>query len=240
MDKSQIEHAVRESRSFRQAAKLLGTNHAAVKRQAIALGIDTAHFDFGRRSFSYVGRTFNKLTIREVFQRKGRWFCRCDCACGTTGVEKRLDGVIDGHVPSCGCAYRNRPMMVGSQNPAFAGCGEILGSRIYWIKRGAARRGIPFDISKEYLWTLFETQEKRCALSGVDLVFGRMYHSHETTASLDRIDSSKGYIEGNVQWVHKDVNKIKRDLNQEYFLAWCHRISAHSRTQTPAHGDAAE
>ena len=46
---------------------------------------------------------------------------------------------------------------------------------------------------------------------------------------MDRIDSTKGYVEGNLQWVHKVVNKIKWDLDQEVFLSWCQRISHHTK-----------
>jgi hypothetical protein len=230
MDRIELETVVGACTSYRQVGKRLGVNNQTAKKTIEEHGLDTSHFDFGRRSFNYVGRLFNRLTVREVFKRTdGRWFCRCDCECGTKDVMRRLDGVISGHVPSCGCAYRNRPAMVGSNNPAYAGCGEILGSRMYWIKRGAERRGLPFEVTKEYLWELFLKQNRKCALSGTELQFGRMYFQLETNASLDRIDSAKGYVAGNLQWVHKDVNKIKRDLDQDYFLAWCRRISDHSR-----------
>ena len=45
------------------------------------------------------------------------------------------------------------------------------------------------------------------------------------TASLDRIDSSKGYVPGNIQWVHKDVNWMKGSFTQEYFVNICKKIS---------------
>jgi hypothetical protein len=44
------------------------------------------------------------------------------------------------------------------------------------------------------------------------------------TASLDRIDSSKGYIIGNVQWAHKMVNRMKNDMPQEEFIEFCRDI----------------
>jgi hypothetical protein len=50
----------------------------------------------------------------------------------------------------------------------------------------------------------------------------------ETTASLDRIDSSKGYIEGNLQWVHKDVNIMKMDLSQVEFIDYCVKVALYS------------
>ena len=232
MEKQDLELIVRKSTSFRQVAKQLGIDHRAAKKVVEALGVVTTHFDFGRRSMSYIGRTFNRLTIREVFKRSdGRWLCRCSCECGVEQVERRLDGVISGHVPSCGCAYRNRPAMLGANNPSFTGHEGLLGSRLGEIKNSAKRRGLIFSVTKDYLWSLFEAQGRKCALSGVSLKFGRMYYPLETNASLDRIDSTQGYIEGNLQWVHKDVNKIKRDLDQNYFLGWCRRISDHTHTQ---------
>ena len=233
VDRKKLAAAVRESTSYRQVGNRMGMGNQTAKAAIERLGINTDHFDFGRRSFNRVGETYNYLTMREVFKKdSGRWFCRCDCQCGTTGTVKRLDGVMSGHIPSCGCAFLKRPSMLGENNPAYTGCGELSGSRIYWIKEGAKRRGLAFKVTKKYLWDLFESQGRRCALSGVQLVFGSR-HSHETTASLDRIDSSKGYLVGNVQWVHKDVNQIKRDLDQEYFLTLCGMISKHRKLASP-------
>lgn len=49
----------------------------------------------------------------------------------------------------------------------------------------------------------------------------------ETTASLDRIDPRKDYVKGNVQWVHKDVNRIKQAFNEERLLEVCKAIIEH-------------
>jgi hypothetical protein len=46
----------------------------------------------------------------------------------------------------------------------------------------------------------------------------------EGTASLDRIDSSKGYSKDNVQWVHKRLNAVKQNLTPEEFLFWCIKV----------------
>ena len=44
------------------------------------------------------------------------------------------------------------------------------------------------------------------------------------TASVDRIDSSKGYIADNIQILHKDINVMKWDFTQDYFLHLCYLI----------------
>lgn len=75
---------------------------------------------------------------------------------------------------------------------------------------------LKFALSKKYLWELFEAQQRKCALSGIPLDW--------EVASLDRIDSNKEYIQSNVQWVHKDINKMKFDLEQKYFIEMCELI----------------
>lgn len=72
-----------------------------------------------------------------------------------------------------------------------------------------------------YLWKLFLKQNGKCALSGLGISFGGLIGEKRssTTASLDRINSTKGYIKGNVQWVHKHINKMKWDFDQNYFLS---------------------
>lgn len=47
------------------------------------------------------------------------------------------------------------------------------------------------------------------------------------TASLDRIDSTKGYVVGNVQRVHKSVNMMKQSLPNHIFIDWCQKIAKH-------------
>jgi hypothetical protein len=49
------------------------------------------------------------------------------------------------------------------------------------------------------------------------------------TASLDRKDSSKGYIKGNVWWVDKRINKLKSDFEQEEFLLLCKKVANYNQ-----------
>lgn len=45
-----------------------------------------------------------------------------------------------------------------------------------------------------------------------------------TNISIDRIDSSVGYVRGNVQFVCDVVNRMKQDLSQVELVLWCNRI----------------
>ena len=70
-----------------------------------------------------------------------------------------------------------------------------------------------------------EKQKFKCNLSGIDIKLGSNESNGRWTATIDRIDSSEGYIEGNVQWLHKDINTMKWDFTQEKFIEYCKTIS---------------
>lgn len=91
------------------------------------------------------------------------------------------------------------------------------------IKSG--RKRLKIDIDKKYIVRLFEVQNEKCAISGLDIKLG-------INASLDRKDSSLGYTKGNVQWVHKDINIIKGSFSEEYFIEVCTYVKEHNRSNT--------
>ena len=84
-------------------------------------------------------------------------------------------------------------------------------------KTNAELRGINWEVSFEYLADLLILQDFKCALS--DIPIDAMGISNN--ASLDRIDSSKGYVEGNVQWVTSKVNMMKQHYSQQDFIDVC-------------------
>lgn len=124
---------------------------------------------------------------------------------------------------------KKKKLIVGKKNKNFTGYEEISGT--YWcsLKDNAKKRNIIFDISIEYAWKIFINQNKKCNLSGRSLTLGESFVYSKYTGSLDRIDSSKGYIEGNVQWVHKDINLMKNKFNQEEFIKLCILVANYNK-----------
>jgi len=87
-------------------------------------------------------------------------------------------------------------------------------------------------VTRGIAWTLNEDQLIQrildsgvCCLSGRELVFETNYI---TTPSLDRIDSSQGYTDANVQWVGASVNTAKATLNNQDFIELCADIARHN------------
>lgn len=166
------------------------------------------------------GKVFGELTVlSEIPERTARghvrWLCRCSCGKEYTVLSTHL---VSHRTLSCG-HFRK---LKGQQNRGYKGYFEISGDHWDHLKRNAIKRRLPieFSVTIEYLWDLFLKQDRKCALSGLPLKFP-LGKRDTFTASLDRIDNSKGYIQGNVQWLHKDINKMKNTHDQEYFIKLC-------------------
>lgn len=130
------------------------------------------------------------------------------CDCGATG---KIISTSIGRSLSCGC-YRDKKEFYN----------EISGTHYGNIRYNALygrKKEIEFNVTQEYIWDVFIKQNRRCAITNTPIFFGKK-KKDETTASLDRIDSTKGYIEGNVQWVHKNINLMKKTLSDEDFRKW--------------------
>ena len=97
----------------------------------------------------------------------------------------------------------------------------VPGRKYSAIKYNANRRGIPFNVSIEHLDKIWEEQEGRCYYTNEEL---DVTSRNNATASLDRRDSTQGYIEGNVIWVDKDVNYCKYTLSEDRFLDLIEKI----------------
>ena len=75
------------------------------------------------------------------------------------------------------------------------------------------------DLDVEYLLNLWNSQNKKCPYTGLEMILptsSSSFHNEKSLkkASLDRIDSSKGYIKGNVEFVTQFINLAKNDYSK--------------------------
>lgn len=124
-----------------------------------------------------------------------------------------------------GCKTCKNDLMSAKNSVHWKGGEYVPAYFVSKIKSATVRRSrtLTFDLSFEYLDNLWISQQGRCAYTNEQLWFGRSKLSGN--ASLDRIDSAFGYIEENVQFVHKDVNIMKWDLSNDRFLEICKKIT---------------
>jgi hypothetical protein len=181
----------------------------------------------GKKAKDLTGQKFNKLMVikKAASNRSNRldWLCVCECGTEKVVSSDHLTRTKD-PIKSCGCSRFRR----GNGHAQWLGYEGISGN--WWYnhvlreRKQRERIRVPVTITKEYAWDLYLKQDKKCALSGQPILIagGHQYN----TASIDRIDSSKGYEVGNIQWVHKHVNFMKRTYSQEYFIDLCKKVAA--------------
>ena len=185
------------------------------------------------KSINLINKKFGKLKVVSLNEEKTNQYKRmaaywnCICDCGTICVI-RSNSLRTGNSKSCGCNKHK----CGKDNPNFTGCQEIGGR--YWNnlkKQAIEKRKLIFKISIKDAWNLFLQQNRKCALTGMIIQFPPKDNDYSRTASLDRINSSKGYIKGNVQWVHRDINYMKQNYSQGYFIELCNKVVNHKKVK---------
>src|ERR1035441_4182702 len=127
----------------------------------------------------------------------------------------------------CLSCFNSRPQAVGVRSPNWKGFGNISNTIFSKFKNGAEERELPFSITIQDMDAQWNSQNGKCAYTGEQLVGNVKNYMHNKkmmTASLDRIDSSKGYTKDNIQWVLKDINMMKQQLKENKFLGLCNSV----------------
>jgi hypothetical protein len=92
------------------------------------------------------------------------------------------------------------------------------------VRQRARKSGVEGDIDAEFLKVLLKEQGRLCAISGIPLTFIKGQGHIPTNASVDRIDSTKGYTKDNVQLVAHQVNVMKLNLSIAQLIDWCRLV----------------
>lgn len=167
----------------------------------------------GKNAKDMLGQKFGSLTVvRQVESRRKLAYWLCECICGNS-IEYCGADLRAGKNTTCGCK-------TGIRNKRnWQGYGEI--PKRYWssLVNNADQRGILFELAPADVDTIWKAQAGRCKLSGLPISF------EENSASLDRVDNSQGYVKGNVQWLHKHINKMKGTFNTEVFVELCKNVA---------------
>jgi hypothetical protein len=160
-----------------------------------------------------IGQTYRDWTVisdqiyKKDSNRATYWKVRCKC--GTEGLRDAAH-LVKEKIASCkSCAALKLPFEQ---------------SYFKKIKERADKKNFEFNLTLDYLMSIFTS---KCALSSLDIQFGKHWKiMSDQTASLDRINNTKGYIIGNVQWVHKQVNFMKGTMEQKEFIRLCKLIGS--------------
>lgn len=100
------------------------------------------------------------------------------------------------------------------------------------VRQHSKKRGHTYDIDLDYLKNLWEIQQGICPFTKQKLEL-RTHTSTSTanpySASLDRIDNTKGYIKGNVRFVALIFNYARNTFTDSDVIKFCQQVT--ERTQ---------
>ena len=168
-----------------------------------------------------IGKKFGRLVVvSEVIGRKspsGFVLYNCTCECGEV-CEKIGAALRTGKTQSCGCYHKERVKYVGLSTRK-SDWGE---RRVYkMIEQSAKKRGLDFTLSREYINELIKMNCYYCSskpnniFKNRDTIEPRPDYYYN---GIDRIDSSVGYIKGNVRPSCFICNKMKSNYSEDVFL----------------------
>jgi len=103
------------------------------------------------------------------------------------------------------------------------------GSLFSYTLRNVRKRFKEFDLDLKYLEDLWELQKGICPYTKIKLILPKYTNSITDPthrASLDRMDSSKGYIKGNVQFISTSINYMKSTMSHQQTLDFLQLITS--------------
>lgn len=106
--------------------------------------------------------------------------------------------------------YKNNP--VSFINKKLGEC-RLRASKCYMI----------YELDLEFILELLEKQNGLCFYTGNKLV---LKPNDINTISVDRVDSSKGYIKDNIVLCGYKINNMKNDLSMDKFIELCNIVSS--------------
>ncbi len=179
-------------------------------------------------------RTFERLEVISFAGVRGTgiqhayWTCRCECG---TKQDIRGTKLLTGKMTQCakcntrdGRARREASMLA----LAIAG-GTAFNVLFREYVYNAKAKNVTFSLSKDEAHQLFESDCWYCGEPPSALKRLKKSLTGYTHNGIDRVDSSLGYVTGNVVSCCRICNYAKRQLSVVDFLAWVERVHAHQQ-----------
>jgi hypothetical protein len=230
-----IEEYSNKKRSSIEIAKDIGCKPITIRKRLEEYGIKI--------------RTYSEAKIKDLVDSKfknwkvvsfnntfdGKAFWNCECECGNKQILKTIElSNKRNNVKRCKKCIKF--------NSNYKGGEYITGTEFKNLRYGAKNRNLEFSITIQDIENLYEQQNKKCSFTGKNLFFDSTVRNGDQTkigdlkiirgnASVDRINSSKGYTLDNIQIVDKDINMAKQTKSDEDFIKMCCEVADYARNK---------
>ena len=156
------------------------------------------------------------------------------CICNNCGIEfEKRNSEINrnerlGRPNFCSryCVGKNNSKNLGDHLGNYK---QIMGYKRYgdeftkfrYHYRNITKRNFVVNVTIEDLKDQWEIQNGVCPYTGIQLIlssYSKINKNPIYSASLDRRDSGRGYIKGNIVWVSRVANWMKNDMTEEMVM----------------------
>lgn len=153
---------------------------------------------------------------RQIKNGKTRFFCGLSCVC----IKRNEENPPQGNIDNFGDNIR---ILKKDEYTPFR----------WFVLRAEYRdrnKGYGCNLSVEFLKKLWEQQKGICPFTGWNLILPQgtdvaWLEHHPSNASLDRIDNSKGYIEGNVRFIAYMANLARQTFTDDQLIGFCKAVT---------------
>lgn len=183
------------------------------------------------RATDLTGRRFGRLVVLYRLPNKPTangqdavWMTKCDCGNESTSLARQLRS---GKKQSCGCLRKERLAQANTKDIGVAAFNQVISG----YKKNAAKRGMTFDLTEEHAKQIML---RPCAYCGRQpkQVLGKNFTSGSFTYNgIDRIDSTKSYVIGNVVPCCGICNRAKHSMSYSEFMEWINDLMIFQQTR---------
>ncbi len=173
-----------------------------------------------RKRLDLTGKIFHYFTVDSfncVKNRKTQWNCTCKCGKKAV-VEGRL--LTSGNTKSCGCWHKEYLTKIKTNGRVTAD------HNIYCKYRHESKKGnVEFNLNNYEFSKIVHSNCHHCGTEPSRVYSSnKKYHGDKLHNGIDRVDSSKGYIIGNVVPCCYQCNSMKLDYSVGDFLKQVEKI----------------
>jgi hypothetical protein len=200
-------------------------------------GYNLSEQNISRKKIVVVCKNCNKIIHREFRNRYNKHQCpsidgnkkkcyKCNCWKDFSLFNKspKLSGGVSKLCRNC---YNNHEAVKKSEirrkkrlKESFKENFDLyIQTRINNIRSRCKSKNIEFDLTKEFLIELWESQNGACYYTNLPMKNSMKTNGFQSwdSPSLDRIDPNFGYIKGNIVWCLFSINSFKQSLTIEEF-----------------------